>query len=163
MKLIGLTKGGTVLMELNLAQARTLCDMAGELGQLDKALAAEGAVVEEFIREHRTGPDNSGKQRTISAKTTKAAGKLTGPRKCIVCGGPVRGDPRKKLCSQKCALKRSREQSLEYWHAKYPKAAKRIPAPAVTIRTTPVSREDRLNLIRQADERVRKLREEEQG
>ena len=153
MKTIGMTNGGSVLIEINQSEVRALESFAVKLAaeMLPLLTPATTPATEPVANKARTKRIKSEKTALAPAK----AGKV-----CVICGKHV--GPRKKTCSKACRLAQARALANAAYAKKHPGAkprSDRKEAPTPQPSRSP----DRLDLIRQANDRVNKLRDEEAG
>lgn len=202
MKEIGMTKGGTVIVELNVTEARAFTAFGEMLDTLvparnnppqeeeraESVASASGATtITDDSGQRRTKADKTGKKRGPYKKRSEqknatsprsgvsgrlpgdAAKSAKGERLCVVCGKPTKS-ARKMTCSKACLLTKNRAAANAAYARKHPGSVthKRKDAPAIPTQRASgsapaASRVDRVDLIRQASERVNRLHDEEAG
>lgn len=160
MKAVGQTSGGSLLLEINLSEARLLDAMAQALRPLQEPAAPEPLLVQaaplQLPPALRASRRSHSQKRIAKADRRASAKPHNLPRNktprdktCGICGTAFRDSSRtntRRFCSAKC-----RKSSLDNWKAarRKPKAV-RIPAPAVAS----FSRADRLAIIKAADRKA---------
>jgi hypothetical protein len=153
MQKIGTTRGGTVIVELSQGEATFLEQLAREVS----SQAPIPVPVPPPPSEAKEGKSLANKPRTKRIKPDQTGSPVKSARLCAVCGKHV--GPRKKTCSKVCRLAHNRAAANAAYAKKHPgsrtHARKDAPPPP------PARSPDRLDLIRQAADRVNKLREEE--
>lgn len=160
MKVIGTLKGGTVLIEANRAQLLEVANLFGDLlSQLPVALPPQAAVLDPTALPPTppTGPVEEERKRPAKRASRSDDGVAANRRKkCIVCGDSFVDDSvtnTRVFCGEKCKheanLAKGRAWRLAH-PTKNPRKRAAVPAPVVTK----LSREERLALIRKADEKL---------
>lgn len=178
MKQIGMTNEGKAIIEMDVVEAAqlqravTVLQGLSEI-QLNFSQKPEVPVLtvspgERVFKGCTVSINSDGKavpsEPTKAAKTGRKRNKPKQGRACVICGKPC--PPRATSCSKACRMEKNRRYSEAFYRRKHPGAVSkpRKPAPPVAValgKTTGFV--DRLDLIRQANDRVNRLRAEEAG
>ena len=166
MKQVGVTSGGTLLVECTVTEAKQIQEFGAVFYKLPAFPGQEPSSA--------PCPDtDSGalarKPRVKRVKAAQARPVRTGAL-ARMCGcGKHKLHGLERFCAE-CRRERARKRQNEAYRKLHPNAARRFPAPnpAPAARPAPVagqalSREDRIDLIRRTAEKVSRLREEEGG
>lgn len=146
MKLIGMTKGGSVIMEINLSEARNLSILAEALSDMAK-LAPPPVQPEAPVTDpEEILPRRTQRARREASRKTEGKEKRSRDKVCVVCGKAFRDRSKTnvaKACKAKC------RKILRASHGKLAKAeSNKSP---VGVRT--MDKETRLALIKSRAER----------